>query len=188
MSRVRSAQLVDGVAIGATHAAAWEQAYGHIFDAGSLRRAAEGRRTGWSHTIEGCCETTTCCWSVSSRGGWWRFARTGPAPDQPRVAENYGFCGHAVAWGSGLASELLAETCSRLATRWDRVILWTLRESGRPSLLRKVRLRTGGGQWVETLGEWTTDTSAEAPAVEYAKSLRSGRSCRGRVGHPPSGT
>ncbi len=52
MSRVRSAQLVDGVAIGVSHAAAWEQAYGHIFDSGFLGRAAEGRRVGWSHMIE----------------------------------------------------------------------------------------------------------------------------------------
>ena len=88
------------------------------------------------------------------------------------MAEIYGFYSHPVAWGSGLASELLAETCSRFAMHSDRVILWTLREAARARrFYEKSGFELTGGQRVETLSEWTTDASAEAPAVEYAKSL-----------------
>jgi GNAT superfamily N-acetyltransferase len=173
MSRVRSAQLVDGVAIGVSHAAAWEQAYGHIFDAGFLRRAAEGRRIGWPHTIERLLRDDNVLLVGELEGRVVAFGHAGPAPDQPRVAEIYGFYSHPVAWGSGLASELLGETCSTLAIRWDRVVLWMLREATRARrFYEKSGFEVTGGQRVETLTEWTTDTSAQAPAVEYAKSLR----------------
>jgi GNAT superfamily N-acetyltransferase len=173
MSRVRSAQLVDGVAIGVSHAAAWEQAYGHIFDAGFLRRAAEGRRVGWPHTIERLLRDDNVLLVGEFEGRVVAVAHAGPAPDQPREAEIYGFYSHPVAWGSGLASELLAETCSRLAIRWDRVVLWTLREAARARrFYEKSGFELTGGQRIETLSEWTTDTSVKASAVEYATSLR----------------
>jgi GNAT superfamily N-acetyltransferase len=173
VSRVRSAQLVDGVAIGEAHAVAWEQAYSHIFDAGFLLRAAEGRRVGWPNTIEGLLRDDSVLLVGELEGRVVAFAHAGPAPEQPRVAEIYGFYSHPVAWGSGLASELLAETCSRLANYSDRVILWTLQEAARARrFYEKSGFQLTGGQRVETLSEWTTDTSAEASTVEYTRSLR----------------
>jgi GNAT superfamily N-acetyltransferase len=169
---VRAAEAADGAAMGVAHAAAWTEAYAVLFDPEFLSRAVAGRRAGWPHAVGRLLEEGGVLLVGTLGGDVVAFAHAGAASGEPAVAEIYGFYSHPVAWGTGLASLLMAETCGRLRPRWDRAVLWTHRDAGRARrFYEKAGFATTGRERVQTFSDWIGGLTADAPTVEYATRL-----------------
>jgi GNAT superfamily N-acetyltransferase len=172
VANIRRAALADGHGIGETHAASWRAAYGHIFDALFLVRAAESRRIGWSTSLERLLGSPGFVLVAERDNVIVGFSHAGPDSRDRSAAEIYGFYTHPAVWGSGIATLLMVDTCSELADRWDEVMVWTLRDAGRARrFYEKAGFRATGEQTSETLTDWTTGERVERPAVEYSKSI-----------------
>jgi ribosomal protein S18 acetylase RimI-like enzyme len=173
--RVRSAVQTDAGAIGETHAAAWTAAYGHIFEASFLTRAADGRRVGWRQSLPGLLVAPNFVLVAECDGLVVGFAHSGPEPANPAAGEIFGFYVHPSRWGLGIAAHLMTDACSVLAHDRTEVVLWTFRDAGRARrFYEKADFRTTGRTRAESLSDWTSGASVERPAVEYRKPLRGG--------------
>jgi N-acetylglutamate synthase-like GNAT family acetyltransferase len=166
--RVRNAVAADGQEIGEAHAEAWLAAYEHIFDPEFLRRAAEGRRRGWSHSMQRRLAVPNILLVGELNGHVMGFAHAAPSPDARR-AEVCGFYCHPDAWGTGVAMQLMAECIVDLGEHADEVFLWTPRDAHRARhFYEKVGFHATGQARTEHLTDWVTDCVVECPAVEYA--------------------
>ena len=171
--RVRDAAAADGEAIGEAHAEAWIAAYGHIFDPDFLRRAAEGRRSGWSHSIQRLLAAPNILLVGEVNGHVKGFAHATPSPEARR-AEVCGFYCHPDAWGTGVATQLMAKCLVALDEDASEVFLWTPRDAQRARhFYEKVGFHATGQARAERLTDWMTDRVVECPAVEYALVLGS---------------
>jgi predicted GNAT family acetyltransferase len=170
--RIRPAAPDDANAIGDTHAAAWNAAYTHIFDPAFLDNAAQGRRDGWRQTLPRLILAPNIVLVAERDGNVIGFAHASTQAAEPAVAEIHGFYVHPDAWGSDVAEALMTQTCSALAANSEDVVLWTLREAQRARhFYEKVGFRSTGRERAESLTDWTSGTSVERPAVEYARTL-----------------
>ena len=170
--RVRKAVDADGMAIGEAHAAAWLAAYDHIFAPEFLVAAATSRRIGWPLAMSHQLAPPNVLLVGELDGRVVAFAHAAQLADRERVAEICGFYCHPEAWGSGIATSLMAQTRAALVPDFDRVILWTARDAHRARhFYEKVGFRVTGRERQEVLTDWSTGAAAEAPAVEYATPL-----------------
>jgi len=166
--RVRDAAAADGEAIGEAHAEAWIAAYGHIFDPDFLRRAAEGRRSGWSHSIQRLLAAPNILLVGEVNRRVKGFAHATPSPEARR-AEVCGFYCHPDAWGTGVATQLMAKCLVALDEDASEVFLWTPRDAQRARhFYEKVGFHATGQARAERLTDWMTEGVVECPAVEYA--------------------
>jgi N-acetylglutamate synthase-like GNAT family acetyltransferase len=171
--RVRDAAAADGEAIGEAHAEAWIAAYGHIFDPDFLRRAAEGRRSGWSNSIQRLLAAPNILLVGEVNRRVKGFAHATPSPEARR-AEVCGFYCHPDAWGTGVATQLMAKCLVALDEDASEVFLWTPRDAQRARhFYEKVGFHATGQARAERLTDWMTDRVVECPAVEYAVVLGS---------------
>ena len=170
--RVRAAVDTDGNEIGEAHAAAWIAAYDHIFAPDFLRVAAEGRRTGWPHSIHRLLVAPNILLVGEIGGRVVAFAHAKPLSDT-RAAEIVGFYCHPDAWGTGVAGVLMTRAWSAVSDDADEVVLWTLRDAHRARrFYEKVGFRATGRTQLERLTDWADGATAQRPAVEYTASLR----------------
>jgi len=170
--RVRAAVDADAKEIGEAHAAAWIAAYDHIFDPDFLRAAAEGRRTGWPHSIHRLLVAPNILLVGEMDGRVVAFAHATPLQGT-HTAEVVGFYCHPDAWGTGVASLLMARAQSAVSDDADEVVLWTLRDAHRARrFYEKVGFRATGRRQAAALTDWTGGIAVERPAVEYAAPLR----------------
>ncbi len=170
--RVRAAVHADGKQIGEAHAAAWIAAYDHIFAPEFLRVAAEGRRTGWPHSIRRLLVAPNVLLVGEIGGRVVAFAHATPLQDT-RTAEILGFYCHPDAWGTGVAGLLMTRARSAVSDEADDVVLWTLRDAHRArGFYEKVGFRATGRTQLERLTDWTDGVAVQRPAVEYTASLR----------------
>jgi GNAT superfamily N-acetyltransferase len=172
---VREAVAADGAAIGEAHAAAWEAAYGHIFDATFVAAAADGRRVGWPTAMSRLLVAPNVLLVGEVDRRVVAFAHAAPDADAPLTAEIHGFYCHPDAWGSGIATVLMTHVCDVLTDAFDHVVLWTLRDAARARrFYEKVGFRTSGRVRAHALTDWTTGAAQERQTVEYAKGLQFG--------------
>jgi GNAT superfamily N-acetyltransferase len=170
---VRNAAAADGVEIGEAHAEAWLAAYEHIFDPEFLHRAAEGRRSGWSHSIQRSLAAPNILLVGEVNRHVMGFAHATPSAEA-RPAEVRGFYCHPDAWGTGVATQLMAKCLVALGEDAGEVILWTPRDAQRARrFYEKVGFHATGQARAERLTDWMTDGVVECPAVEYAVVLGS---------------
>jgi GNAT superfamily N-acetyltransferase len=164
----------DGAGIGEAHAASWEAAYGHIFDADFLARAAASRRVVWPHSLPRLVVEPQFVLVVELDGRIVGFANGGPDGRGRDVGEIYGFYTHPDIWGTGVATTLMQEACSKLVPDFDRVVVWTLRDAPQARrFYEKAGFRVTGGEEDQPLSDWTSGEVVERPAVEYVRSLAS---------------
>jgi len=171
--RVRNAVAADGEEIGEAHAEAWIAAYDHIFNPEFLRTAAEGRRTGWPHSIGRLLAAPNVLLVGEVNGRVMGFAHATPSPEVRR-AEVRGFYCHPDAWGTGVATQLMTQCFVALGDDAEEVFLWTPRDAHRARhFYEKVGFHATGQARAERLTDWTTGGAVECPAVEYAVALGS---------------
>jgi GNAT superfamily N-acetyltransferase len=169
---VRRAVGADGPAIGDAHADAWLAGYGHAFDLAFLARAAESRRAGWPQALTRILTEPGFVLVAELDGEVVAFAHAGPAHDGRGIGEIYGFYAHPNAWGTGVATALMAESSAELARVWHDVILWTLETASRARrFYEKVGFIATGGTKSEALTTWGSDESVSRQLVEYRKPL-----------------
>jgi GNAT superfamily N-acetyltransferase len=170
--RVRRAVESDAPAIGEAHGAAWEAAYGHIFEQPFLREAADSRRIVWIDQIRPLLLAPSFVLVAELDGLVLGFAHGAPAGDGEAVGEIHGFYSQPAAWGTGSATRLMTEACSMLATTWSEAVLWTLQDAHRArSFYEKFGFRLTGREKQESLSNWVTGEAVERTAVQYRKDL-----------------
>jgi N-acetylglutamate synthase-like GNAT family acetyltransferase len=171
--RVRNATAADGEEIGEAHAQAWVAAYDHIFDPAFLRKAAEGRRTGWPRSMYRLLAAPNILLVGEVNGRVLGFAHATPSP-AARRAEVRGFYCHPDAWGTGVATQLMTQCLLALSDDAEEVFLWTPRDAHRARhFYEKFGFHATGHVRAERLTDWTTSDVVECPAVEYAVVLGS---------------
>jgi len=171
-TRIRPATRFDGEGIGEVHAASWAAAYDHIFEAAWLTRAVDGRRRGWPRALASLPDSPGFILVAECDNRIVGFAHAGPDNQGRPVGEIFAFYTHPDVWGAGAAMSLMTLTCSNLASEFNDVVLWTLRDAGRARhFYEKVGFVATGTEKVEILSDWTTLEDVERPAVEYRKSL-----------------
>jgi GNAT superfamily N-acetyltransferase len=172
---VRAAVEADGAAIGEAHGAAWQAAYGHIFDATFLAAAVDGRRIGWPAAISRLLAAPNVLLVGEVDRRVVAFAHATPDEKSRVTAEIRGFYCHPDAWGSGIATVLMTHVCDTLTDAFDDVVLWTLRDAARARhFYEKVGFRTSGRVRAHALTDWTTGAAQERETVEYVKALNFG--------------
>jgi N-acetylglutamate synthase-like GNAT family acetyltransferase len=170
--RIRAAVLEDADAIGETHAEAWTAAYDHIFERAFLNGAAESRRIGWRLSLPDLLLAPNVVLVAEHNGTVIGFAHANPETSDPFVGEIHAFYVHPDQWGSGVADSLMRQTCNALAADSQDVVLWTLRDAQRARhFYQKANFRTTGKERSESLSDWTSGTTVDKPAVQYAKTL-----------------
>ncbi len=129
---VRPAAPADADALGEVHAESWRVAYAGLFEETFLERAARERRHAWSSLLLApWLQQTTLLVGVDDEKVVG-FFHGGPSEGQRGAQEVFGFYAHPNAWGTGAASELMAQGVKCLARSGDPVVvLWTLRAAHR---------------------------------------------------------
>jgi GNAT superfamily N-acetyltransferase len=170
---VRLATTDDGPAIGVVHAAAWRRGFGHILRGEFLERAATGRLNGWQYAITHVLAQSNLVLVAGRDAQVLAFSQSGQPDDGGSALEIFAFYCHPVAWGTGMASVLMQETCAVLSTRAHRAILWTPNEAHRArAFYERCGFRRTGRTRSEILSDWQPTPSYEdVAAVEYARSL-----------------
>jgi GNAT superfamily N-acetyltransferase len=168
--RLRHAAEADATALGEAHGAAWEAAYGNIFEPAFLKPAADSRRLLWRQVIANLLEPPSFVLVAEVDGAVLGYAHGAPADDGTDRGEIHGFYSNPLAWGTGSATLLMDEACSILAGTFTEVVLWTLRDAGRArAFYEKSGFRVTGREKQQLLTNWLTGEGVECTAVEYAK-------------------
>jgi GNAT superfamily N-acetyltransferase len=168
---VRPAVAADAAAIGDTHAESWLAAYTEIFDREFLIGAAESRRSGWPNVIEHLLIPPNALFVGALEGQVIAFGHAAPS-DEPATLEVCGFYVHPTAWGSGIATALMARLLADAASVFERAMLWTLRDAARARrFYEKFGYGVTGRERLEELTDWSTGAQASGPAVQYARRL-----------------
>jgi GNAT superfamily N-acetyltransferase len=163
----RLATSADGAAVGEIHAASWGAAYAPLFPEVVAREGIESRKVRWHRRLADDVglvmlgfvgdRPLAMSWSV-------------PSETRPGFAEIYSFYTHPDGWGSGVSAALMTSTLQRLrADRFDRVHLWTLRDTPQS---RRFYLKSG---FTETGATQTRDfgDGNPLPQVEYELVIKS---------------
>jgi RimJ/RimL family protein N-acetyltransferase len=177
---VRPAVQGDADDIGNVHAAAWLAAYDDIFEPEFLKGAAQGRRIGYRQLLPELLAAPKIFLVAVRDGTLVGFVHATPQTSEPALSEILGFYLHPDVWGSGVADTLMAQTLQSLAVDTEDVVLWTLRDAARARrFYEKAGFQATGRQRSETLTDWSSATSVERPAVEYARTLAPQRAMLG---------
>ncbi len=170
--RIRHAVEADARAIGEAHGSAWEAGYGHIFEQPFLQGAADSRRILWTDAIGSLLIAPSFILVAELDGLVLAYAHGAPAGDDEPKGEIHGFYSNPLAWGTGAAAALMAETCTILSATWTEVVLWTLQDAHRArSFYEKTGFRLTGNEKRERLTNWLTGEAVERAAVQYGRSL-----------------
>jgi GNAT superfamily N-acetyltransferase len=168
---VRPAVVSDADAIGDAHAESWLAAYAEIFDREFLVAAAESRRIGWRNVISRMLARPSILLVGELEARVVAFGHAAPT-DEPGTVEVHGFYVHPTAWGSGVATALMAELLVDAGPAFDRAMLWTFRDAPRARrFYERVGYTLTGRERSEQLTDWSTGTAVARPAVQYARRL-----------------
>src|SRR5262245_23293649 len=185
---VRLAVVSDADAIGDAHAEAWLAAYGAIFEPAFLVAAAESRRTGWRNVIPHLLVPPNVFLVGGLDGRVVAFGHAAPS-DEPGTVEVCGFYAHPSAWGTGVATALMAQLLASARPAFDHAMLWTFRDAGRARrFYEKVGYTVTGDERAEELTDWSTGSTVTRPAVQYRVAVtrpRSGSSSMQTPQAPP---
>ena len=131
--KVRLARPEDAAGIAAVHVRTWQAAYEHVFGAERLAGLdPERRRLGWERALSERSEHEEDVFVAEQDEQVVAFASTGPAGDEPGVAELYAIYALPEAWGSGAGPALMREALAALRGRgFAEAILWVLEDNPR---------------------------------------------------------
>ena len=140
----RLARTGDEGAVAELHIASWRVGYRGVIADEVLddEEFAETRRAGWRRIIvdgeRHVDDDEQEVWVAVLDGRVVGFAHVGavddpvdPVSDDDACGEIFGFYVHPDAWGSGAADELMRRCFAHLERRFDRAVLWTMRDTPR---------------------------------------------------------
>jgi GNAT superfamily N-acetyltransferase len=175
MVAIREAKPGDADAIGRVHVDAWREDYrGMMPDAFLDSLDASVRALRWQPRLAERPDGKKIFVAIEN-DDLVGFAGVGPARDEPGVrGELYMINVAKRAWGTGVATALLAESVHALATFGHReAILWVLRQNARARRFYRREGWTQEGERHDTIKE--NDFTFEVDELRYVRALPSRR-------------